>query len=156
VHIKSVVLIAFVLSACGSKSHDKQSGYVDPTAAKYQEQQRKEQAKIASIEYPACPDAWNGDRLSECGARVLKKALTECQVMSRGPGVAWIDEYTGDSWQWRAGGEAASIDERAIRMRRANGPYFMETFAYALGDGTANLGHVTCELSAQMHLTGII
>lgn len=154
----TAVLLLLSLCACGSNADDEpisppeDSAEVAARKAAYQ----REQARLAAVKYPECKKVWDGEKLSACGAEVLRVALQACQSMSGGSGAAWIDEYTGDSWQIRAGSAAVSIADRDERMRRAHGPPYMETFAYALGNGSTDVGRVLCELSPEMRLVSII
>ena len=98
---------------------------------------------------------WAGEKLTSCGRQVLKVALTACQG-TFGSGHAWIDDYTGDSWQRRASYAARSIEERLSDMKHSDGPHYSESFAYAKGDGTDEIGTVVCILSPEMRLTDVI
>lgn len=69
-------------------------------------------------------------------------------------GAALIDEYTGDSWQMRAGRTSVeSVEDRIEGLTRGNlGPPYQETFAYALANGTDEIEYVYCTLDENVRL----
>lgn len=152
----AVFLVFLMLCSCTKKpANETFDQYQDPAeTARLNDEYRKEQERLAAVDYPKCDSVWAAEKLSACGRKVLDAALSECKSISGKK--TWIDKYTGDSWQMRAGAAARGIDERLTDMRREHGPTYMESFAYTLGNGTDDVGRVICELSPQMRLTGVI
>jgi hypothetical protein len=144
-----------LLFSCSSPEPQKDQQSADTAAARsFQAELKREEAELARLVYPKCEQVWKDDKLTPCGAQVLKTALEACQSKARetleGSPVL-IDEYTGDSWQWRAGTLAvASIENRVERMTRSGA--YLEPFAYALGNGTDEMKKFYCELGEEMHL----
>lgn len=149
--------VAALLASCDGPSVPPPTPEEDSTVAAAEAAAQQEMAaKLATIAYPACDTVWKGDKLSACGRRVMETSLTNCQSLGAeqlGGSPSLLDEYAGDSWIERAGGKyaVASIDERVDKTRR--GALLLETFAYALGNGTDTIRTVTCRMDERLHLT---
>lgn len=153
-----VVFAALALAACGSDEPTPQyrPGEDPATLERNKAAYQAKLAELQKIEYPTCAEVWDGDRVSTCGKEVFLKALGECRsraTANMGGAPALINEYTGDSWQMRAGSLAVrSDDERADDLRREDTPY-IEFYSYARGNGTDDIENVSCTVDDGLRLT---
>jgi hypothetical protein len=149
------VAAAILVGSCNSAtSQNTEKGELTLSSANLKVQTKSEFA----VQYPKCDEVWKGAKLSPCGREVLKTALKACTSHARqklGGNPLLIDEYTGDSWQMRAGSMAVrSIEDRGKQMSKQAG--YQEPFVFALGNGTNDMEKFYCELDGDMRLSEVV
>lgn len=163
------VCLGFVVAGCAEEpmTQAEMDRIMEEAKSPEQKAQERRQAErkaklngnMETIEYPSCDKPVKKDTATKCGAKTFKVAMSECRSRS----IEWagssavLDEYSGDSWQERAGRGSVLDDETRLKVMSRNSDWASSTqyIAIALGNGSDGIQTYACYLDGQLRLKSV-